>query len=318
MNKPVKIIYDTDIGYDCDDAAALAMIHRLCDRGEAELLAVTHCFSTPYVAGCIDSINCYYGRQVPVGINYEDERQGQGVYAGTLCENFPNNYPSVKYKTSDGAADTLSVIRKTLASAEDKSVTLVVTGNLSSMARLVKSGGDEFSPLSGKELIQNKIIRTVIMGGRFFEYWPETLYHDNRPELGEVSWEWNIKDGGIEVNRTVLNEWPAELVFASYELGINIVSLKGITDKLSENNPVSVAYNIHNKGAGRFSWDQTAVLEAIRPGKYWDYHEYGKITVGDDLVTRWYSEPEGKHTFLIPKVKNDDVVNLIDDLIISG
>ena len=65
MNKPVKIIYDTDIGYDCDDAAALAMIHRLCDRGEAELLAVTHCFSTPYVSGCIDSINCYYGRQVP-------------------------------------------------------------------------------------------------------------------------------------------------------------------------------------------------------------------------------------------------------------
>ena len=42
-DKPVKIIFDTDIGGDCDDAGALALIHRLCDKGEAELLAVTHC-----------------------------------------------------------------------------------------------------------------------------------------------------------------------------------------------------------------------------------------------------------------------------------
>ena len=38
--KPIKIIFDTDIGGDCDDAGALALIHRLCDKGEAELLAV--------------------------------------------------------------------------------------------------------------------------------------------------------------------------------------------------------------------------------------------------------------------------------------
>ena len=49
--KPVKIIFDTDIGWDCDDAGTLAMLHRLCDKGEAELLAVTHCFATPYLAG---------------------------------------------------------------------------------------------------------------------------------------------------------------------------------------------------------------------------------------------------------------------------
>lgn len=36
-----KIIIDTDIGWDCDDAGALALIHSLCNKGEAELLAVT-------------------------------------------------------------------------------------------------------------------------------------------------------------------------------------------------------------------------------------------------------------------------------------
>lgn len=49
--KKVKILFDTDIGCDCDDAGALALLHRLCDRGEAELLAVTHCYATPWVAG---------------------------------------------------------------------------------------------------------------------------------------------------------------------------------------------------------------------------------------------------------------------------
>ena len=69
---PLKIIFDTDLGGDCDDAGTLAMLHRLCDKGEAELLAVTHCYATPWNAGAIDAINRYYGREVPVGINYDD------------------------------------------------------------------------------------------------------------------------------------------------------------------------------------------------------------------------------------------------------
>ena len=65
-----KIIFDTDIGWDCDDAGALALIHSLCNKGEAELLAVTATYYHKYAAGCIDAINRYYGRIVPVGVNY--------------------------------------------------------------------------------------------------------------------------------------------------------------------------------------------------------------------------------------------------------
>ncbi len=38
---PVPLIFDTDIGNDCDDVLALGMIHSLQTRGECELLAVT-------------------------------------------------------------------------------------------------------------------------------------------------------------------------------------------------------------------------------------------------------------------------------------
>ena len=84
--KPVKVIFDTDIGNDCDDAGALALLHRLCDKGEAELLAATHCFSSSSVAGCIDAINRFYGRDVPIGINYEIHKKEQDVYDSKLCD----------------------------------------------------------------------------------------------------------------------------------------------------------------------------------------------------------------------------------------
>jgi hypothetical protein len=66
---PVKLIFDTDMGNDIDDALALALIHALQNRDECELLAVTitkdHEECPPYV----DAINTFYGRgDIPIGI----------------------------------------------------------------------------------------------------------------------------------------------------------------------------------------------------------------------------------------------------------
>ena len=120
-----KIIFDTDIGWDCDDAGALALLHRLCDMGEAELLATVHCYVTPYVAGCLDAINTYYGRPVPVGLNYTLPRNNPDTYAKALCETFGNRYPAASVGTPDGPADSLALMRRLLSEAEDGSVTIV-------------------------------------------------------------------------------------------------------------------------------------------------------------------------------------------------
>ena len=64
----VPIIFDTDLGYDTDDAGALAVLHALADRGEAEILATVTVVGDPQSAGALDVINTYYGRpDVPVG-----------------------------------------------------------------------------------------------------------------------------------------------------------------------------------------------------------------------------------------------------------
>lgn len=312
---PVKIIFDTDIGMDCDDAGTLAMLHRLCDKGEAELLAVTHCGASPYYAGCIDAINKFYSREVPIGLNYERKTDSRGVYAGLLCENFPNSYPSDIFGTESTPPDTLTVLRKTLSSAEDQSVVLVVTGTLASMAKLVTSGSDEISELTGRELIFKKIARTVVMGGRFFESWPMAIYPDGRTDGNPVTWEWNIKGSGIKAARVALDEWPTELVFSSYEIGSYIKTMVGYPKRAREGDPVATAYEAHNQGAGRCSWDQTAMLEAVRPGVYWNYHEFGRISIDDELVTHWSSDLTRRHTYLLPKVDYEQIREVIDGLV---
>ena len=316
--KPVKIIFDTDIGGDCDDAGALALIHRLCDKGEAELLAVTHCMSSVYYPGCIDAINRFYGRDVPIGMNFQfgnGDRTERCVYAAELAEKFPNKYGAkMPYECGD-VEDTLALLRRTLAAAEDRSVVLVATGNLSSMARLVTSGADEISPMTGAELIEKKIKRTVLMGGRFFESWPMIVYESGNPTHHVMTWEYNIRFSGYENAKTVFDNWRGELVLSSYEIGSFIVTMKGYAKRAKEGDPVAWAYQVHNGDVGRCSWDHTAVLEAIRPGAYWNLHEFGKISVGEDMVTRWEKSDEFKHTYLLPKVDYEEIRRVIDGLV---
>lgn len=309
-----KIIYDTDIGGDCDDAGTLGMVHRLCDKGEAELLAVTHCFSTPYVAGCIDAINRFHNRIVPIGLNYAIKREDRGTYAGALCTYFENEFPPETFGTEKGPKDSVEVIRSILASAEDNSVTLVVTGTVATMARLLRSESDEISPLSGKEMIEKKLKRTVVMGGRFFESWPMVIYPDGTSGGNPVTWEWNIKYSDLKDAQEVCANWNSELVFSSYEIGSYIKTMQDYPARAGGKDPIALAYEIYNRGKGRCSWDQTAMLEAVRPGKYWNYHEFGRVYVDDESVTRWKRETGGKHTYLMPKTDYEEIRKVIDDL----
>ena len=308
-----KIIFDTDIGWDCDDAGALALLHRLCDAGEAELLATIHCYDHPYVAGCLDAINTHCGRPVPVGLNYAQPRNHPDTYARALGEAFPNRYPAACLGTPDAPADSLALMRKLLAEAEDGSVTIVTVGDQANLARLVTSEADEYSPLSGTELISRKIARTVVMGGRFYEGWPMVIYSDNINNIGPVTTEWNIYDH-IPAAQTVAKLWPGELVYASTEIGTYVVTMKGWKAETMPNDPVALSYGIHNGGVGRSSWDHTAVLEAVRPGAYWNYRPYGRVSVDDKGITSHTIDEAGKQTFLLPKVDYTAVADVIDGI----
>ena len=261
----VRILFDTDIGGDCDDAGALALAHVLCNRGEAELLAVTACYASPYVAGCIDAINTYYNRRVPVGVLHRRSFDTEGVYAAALCRRFPGAYPP-----GIDVEDSVRVIRRTLA--------------------------------------ERKIARTIIMAGRFAATWPA-------PEETECN---IIND--VPSAQKVCDAWPGELVFSSYEIGANIITLSEFEQAAYPENPAAYAYRIHHPHRhGRESWDLTAMLEAIRPDAgYWYKHDPGTISVDDAGITRFRTHADGKHTYLLVRRDYEDVRREIDALIMEG
>ena len=66
--KPVKIIFDSDMGPDYDDVGALTMLHAFADSGEAVILATMASNRYDLVVPCLNVINTYYGRpDIPVG-----------------------------------------------------------------------------------------------------------------------------------------------------------------------------------------------------------------------------------------------------------
>ncbi|MCL5745638.1 MAG: nucleoside hydrolase, partial [Acidobacteria bacterium] len=57
---PVRVIFDTDMGNDIDDAVALAILHALESRGESKLLAVTITKDNPIAAPYVDIVITFY------------------------------------------------------------------------------------------------------------------------------------------------------------------------------------------------------------------------------------------------------------------
>lgn len=62
-----KMIIDTDIGPDCDDAGALAVAFQLAESAGVEIAGLCNCTSNPYGSGAIDAIASYYGCRIPIG-----------------------------------------------------------------------------------------------------------------------------------------------------------------------------------------------------------------------------------------------------------
>ena len=53
----------------------------------------------------------------------------------------------------------------------------------------------------------------------------------------------------------------------------------------------------------------------MRPGVYWHYHAFGKVTVDDDFVTHWQKDDQFRHTYLLPRADYEEIRKVMDDLI---
>ena len=127
---PVKIIYDTDMGNDVDDALALAMLHSLQNRGESKLLAITATKDHDEVAPYLDAINTFYGRgTIPIGVTDSDITPERSRFTGVTLERDDDEYLYPHdLNIGEPVPSAVQLLREILAGQPDNSVVIVQVG----------------------------------------------------------------------------------------------------------------------------------------------------------------------------------------------
>lgn len=290
--RPVPVIFDTDMGNDVDDALAQGVIHALQNRGECELLAVTvtkdHELSGPYV----DLVNAFYGRgNIPVGVvkNGPTPEDSKFTVLARKMDDGKPRYPHA-LKSGNDAPDATTVLRRALAHAEDGSVVIIQVGFSTNLARLLDSGPDEISPLSGRELAAKKVRLISVMAGAF------TAIN------GGEHLEYNVVMD-IPAAQKLAEEWPTPIVYSGFEIGLAIpYSAASIERDFAyvPHHPLAEAYQLYMPTPHeRPTWDLTSVLWAVRPDRgYFGLSPRGRVTVDDRGKTHFAESGDGGHYFL--------------------
>ena len=92
---PVKIIIDTDMLTDCDDAGCMAMAHAFADNGEAEILAVLLNGKDSHGkhGAVVSAINYYFNRpNIPIGVNKSsDEPSKTSAFSSQIFSEYTHD-----------------------------------------------------------------------------------------------------------------------------------------------------------------------------------------------------------------------------------
>jgi len=308
--EPTKVIFDTDMYTDFDDAGALACLHALADAGECEILAtVANTRESMSVAMC-EIINAYYGRpDIPVGcvkvIGMGNDRDGvhKARYGATV-----KKYAKwVKHLNSDDAPDAAEVYRRVLSAQPDQSVVICSVGFLSNMRKLVETDRD---------LVARKVKSWVAMA---------CFYPIGKEYNSMMDWE---------SSKIALEKWPTQVVFSDFQYGMDCFAGRKIAESAIRDSPVADVFrgNIpsreeimgdaarhlrsNNGREGRSAWDETAVLAAVRGvDSYFNVHRGTFRMIGSMGENEWVPDEEnGPHLRLTEKVNKLEVGKIIDEL----
>lgn len=297
--KSLPVIFDTDMGPDYDDVGAITLLHAFADSGKINILATMASTKYEGVAGVLNVLNTYFHRpELPIGV---PEGEAQTLkdwqhWTDSLLANYPH-----RIKTNAEAPDAVSLYRKILASQPDQSLTIITVGFFTNLANLLQSKPDRYSPLGGEELVKKKVKMVVSMAGRF-------------PSGKEFNVE---KDAAA--SQLVFTSWPTPILLSGFEIGRKIkTGLPLVQNKRIRNSPVQDVFRISlplatEDSAGRMSWDETAVLVAVKGYAPFYSVERGTMNVASDGSNTW-TAGEGRHLRLIEKISPQEVQDLINEL----
>lgn len=301
QDKPLPVIFDTDMGPDYDDVGAITLLHAFADSGKATILATMASNKYEGVAAVINLFNTYFHRSgIPIGVprtaavNQRDKQH----WTDSILSKYPH-----AITRNDQAEDAVTLYRKVLAGQPDHSVVIITVGFLTNLQGLLKSGPDKFSPLDGQELVTKKVKQLVSMAGKFPQGWEFNVFSDST------------------ASRYVFEHWPTKVLLSGFEIGVKIkCGLPLVQNAAIQHSPVKDVFRISiplaaEDSLGRSSWDETAVLIAIAGYQPWYSTQTGTMHVAPNGSDSWEDAPAGRHARIIEALPVAEVQQLINTLI---
>jgi inosine-uridine nucleoside N-ribohydrolase len=309
MPEPIRLILDTDMDTDCDDAGTLAVLHALMHRGEVDLLGVICSVPVPWTAAFVAAVDDWYGRaEIPVGLAAVPDWETHPSHAAYRAarENLAASYGGALYNEALGGPwtethpdwkprEAVGLLRELLAAQPDGSVVVCAIGMLTALAQLLDSPG-------GEGLVRAKVRQLVTMA---LGTYPR----------GRDAFNW-VMD--VPAAARVLHGWPTPVVVS--HLGEAVLTGARLEATAPEGQPVAAAYRHYLRGPGksRSSWDQLATIHAVRgPGAL--LREHGGHGLRMDPETgehEWAGE--GERAWLEPTMGDAEMAEYVEGLMVES
>ncbi len=295
------LLLDTDIGPDCDDAGALAVLAVLAKKYGVSVETVISCTSNRYGAPCAEALCNYFDLNVGAFAENKEkwflDRSNNMRYNKYVAEHFgkEKQYP-----------DAVSTYRRTLAGLPDQGAVVVAIGPLSTLAQLMKSGGDKHSPLSGEKLFKQKVYAVIAMAGKY-------------PEGREYN---IICDPGSAI--AFFDHCRVPLFFSDFDVGYTVKCGFPARSEPQSDNPLYMSYLLyctggdHTREQMNSCYDLTAVHFAFEGiSDEFGVSDTERFFVRDDGYNVFTPNPDGNCRRLIKKC-SDQKLGFYYDSILSS
>ena len=282
-----KIILDTDLGSDCDDCGALAILNNFHNAGKCSILAIMCNIANSNSPVSVKHINSWFGNShIPIAQTNDDifkDNERVQVYTKYLAKEYLENNPVPEIE------DAVTLYRKLLA--QNKDVAIISIGFLNNIAALLNSEPDSISSLNGVELVKAAVSKIYVMGGNF--------------SGEEKTAEYNIRID-IPSAQTVSEKCPVPIVYLGWEIGMAVRTGHTLWE-VDKNSPVKKGYEIYanhyneTKEDGTYdrqSWDPLTAYYAVSDSASF-MHESTPKTISFDDEGFTHVKDGGKDTFLI-------------------
>lgn len=280
-----KVIFDTDMGPDCDDAGALDLLFKFAKKYGVEVLGAANCTSNPFANGVIRAIAAHHGiEDFPVGQHkgYEVLKDGDRYNKFVTKKYF-------KYVNSAVAAESsLDFYKKALSDAQKDSVTVITVGTFTDIAEILKSE---------PKLFNEKVNSIVAMAGKF----PSGKEFNIESDIGAAAY--------------VFENFKKVIVFSGFEIGADVMT--GF-----ENETESPVFDCYKEYIGkkalylRESWDLTAVHFAFEGcGEFYSLSKPVKVSVEEDGMLNSAKDKYSKRFYLKRKTDSSALAEYLNKLL---